>query len=812
MLDFKGKAPIPGVAECLSSSDAASSRAASRNRKIRRVHRSGRHEAQALEEPGTDQEYHVEIPQIKRQASKGRLLSLFSRTKSTKLPSTGVGEGFGWDEALDQERNALRRSNTTSAAQNADDISFADLIPTLENPKQQPPKARRSKSFKKDPSTTKSMQWDPPPLFQAYPQSVKHGTTLAPAMSADTILRFHADRKRRQKKKDTMLVSPKANGANGEDDLIPGDGREELQELELSQKIYVLVTSGYILQYSGGGSFDRLPEKIMPIGPDSAAFASDAIPGKHWVLQVSHALDENGSAKLEKRSIVKRLGLRGDMKRCSALNFLMVLNDPEDLGGWLSIVKGELEAWGGKRYQPDPAVACQLEELPRTLQQRPSRPYLVKRDPVQFSSVAKEANGAVNGVRSGVVTPSAARKHSTATQESVHSPSTSNKTASTDQVLLDRLRSSPRMSPVSTGTKAFANSRESSPVPSPTRLDSHLDDFCCKYEGPDKAVQAAHTMGQAPALHLPQRPRDCSLPPTLTQPLITIQDSLEKAPTAAPNFSVPNFSKRYSSAHSTPPPLSTASSNTSNPSRKPRSPPTIPEQHDDFQDIADAAAEASATEQLDSVDLSVADGKQPIPGSFSLASTDQTVPRRFSSLEYSRGISPVNGQSSRNVSPHPPPTSALPALPETDTNNLSVPCQNLRRPLSMQIRTCPLPLPAAERHGTLRSFSSLPSDEGSSRLTPPSRAPPPAPLVPSAPLVHFSDQHLTHPSKVTNRRSMPQLSEPPCNPPRCPLPTPPVPRLPPIKLSSGSLRRSVERPLRAALGARAAGLVEVNEP
>lgn len=363
------------------------------------------------------------------------------------------------------------------------------------------------------------------------------------------------------------------------------------------------------------------------------------------------------------------------------------------------------------------------------------------------------------------------------------------------------------MSPISTGTKAFAQSQESSPGPSPTRLDFHLDDSYSKYGGPDQAGQAAKTISQPPVQHLPQRPHDCSLPQTLTQPLITIKDSLGKASTTAPNFSVPNFSKRYSSAHSTPPPLSTASSNTSNPSRKTRSPPTIPEQQDDLQDIADAAAEASATEQLDSVDLSVADFKQPIPGSLSPASTDRTVPRRFSSLEYSRGISPVNGQPSRNESPHPPPASALPTLPETNTNSLSIPCQNLRRPLSMQIRTSPLPLSAAAIQATLPSVPSTPTDEGT-RPTPPSRAPPPPPSVLSTPLVRFSDQHLTPPSKFLNRRSMPQLSRPPCDPPRCPLPTPPVPRLPPIKLSSGSLRRSVERPLRAGLGARAAGLVE----
>lgn len=42
-----------------------------------------------------------------------------------------------------------------------------------------------------------------------------------------------------------------------------------LSKADWIQKIFVLVTSGYLLQYSGEGSFDRLPEKMMQLGKDS---------------------------------------------------------------------------------------------------------------------------------------------------------------------------------------------------------------------------------------------------------------------------------------------------------------------------------------------------------------------------------------------------------------------------------------------------------------------------------------------------------------------------------------------------------------
>lgn len=739
-------------------------------------------------------------PSIKRQASKGRLLGLFNRARSTKAAVSRADQGLEVNTPFDQEAPSLPTLDTASSPQKINDFSIDEFIPITKPTKQQPLKTKRSKSFRKTPATTKPVPWDPPPLFQAYPQSVKHGTALAPIMSADMILRSHAERKRKQRK---LSASARASGVDRTDEPSSGDEPDELQEVELRKKTYVLATSGYILQYAGEGSFDRLPEKIMPIGQDSAAFASDAIPGKHWVLQVSHALDEKGNPKLGKRSFVKRFGFGGDIKRCSALNFLLVLDHPEDLDSWLSVVKKEFEAWGSKRYQPESTVSPPADERVQSLHQRPSRRYMVKRDPNQFSSVTKMPSIAFDGAMSGVTPASALRKHSTATQEPVHSPSTSNITTSTDQNRLDRLRNSPSITYISPEAKTYTTSRETSPVPSPSRLNFHVDDFPFRHEQSEKFEPSVKTSIQSPAMHLPQETLDQSLPSTLTRPLAAGKSSPGKSPTAAPNFSVPNFSKRYSSAHSSPPPLSTASSSTSNPSHKGTSPPTITEQPSDFQIIDDAAAEASATDLLDLETSLVAESQQPVP---LYASAERAIPRRFSSLDYSRVV-----RSSHSTSPHPPPTAALPALPETSISRLSASTPNLRRPISMQIHSSPLPLSAA---GTLGSLPLIPSPNAipnNAPLTPPSRPPPPPPSASSTPPAPSSTQeYISPPSKFLNRRSMFHFSQPPSGPPDCPLPTPPVPKLLPIELCSGSLRRSIERPLTAGFDARTAALVEGN--
>ncbi|KAL9004745.1 MAG: hypothetical protein Q9188_002452 [Gyalolechia gomerana] len=769
---------------------------------VQRAHRPRKSEPPAFDEAGQHHQVAIKEPQLKRHASKARLLGIFNRTRSTNLPTFAADQGLEGEFSTVQTRETSSTTIETPPPPEIADLVPTESIPPIEAGKQQPLKAQRTKSFKKRQSTTKLIPWDPPPLFQAYPQSVKHADVYAPNVPADTILRCN-EKKRKQKKKDKISESGQTNGVDGEV-MSHDEDQDGLQDLELVRKIYVLVTSGYFLQYAGEGSFDRLPEKIMPIGQDSAAFASDAIPGKHWVLQVSHASDENGEAKLEKWSLVKRLGIRGDAKRCSASNYLLILDSPEDLDNWLSIVRREIEAWGGKRYQPDLVVRPNPDEVPRTLRQKLSRQYLVKRDPNQFSNNAIEWSAACEGAVLGGTPTAGTRKHSTATQESVHSPSTSNMTASTDQNLLERLRSSPRISRVSTEAKTYSTSREASPVPSPTNIAFHLEDFISSHEQSKTADPSA----------MVPSPSSRSLSATRCPP-VPVSSS------AAPNFSVPNFSIRYSGAYSTPP-LSTTSSSTSNPARKPVSPLTVKEQHDSLQDSGTTtldnirtqeprSSEAPSTDDMSRRNLALADRYDwPVmPESSSEALCFHTaVPRRFSSLEYSRGISPVKSWSPKIPSPHPPPTSALPALPKSSSKTLSAPPENLRRPFSTQIHSSPLPSSSAELQGSLPIIPSPPAKILDPQLSPPSRDPPPPPLLPLSSSVRYPERRLLPPSKVLNRRSMPHLGLPPSDPPNCPLPTPPVPRLPPIRLSSGSLSRSMERPLRTGLGTRTVAVLD----
>ncbi|KAL8735100.1 MAG: hypothetical protein Q9181_002918 [Wetmoreana brouardii] len=757
-------------------------------------------EIQLREKQGSDEEANM-----KRQASRGRLLGIFGRAKSEKGGrAVNEEEAEAGDGIVDQTEDDSGEVGRAPLVSRNDSSVAVDFFSAAETTVQQPSKTNRSKSFRKGPISTKPIPWDPPPLFQAYPQSVKHATLGAPAVSADAILRIQSDGKRKPKKKNNQSGPLTTIPNDGEGGEVKDDSQEVLQLADWSSKIYVLVTSGYMLQYAGQGSFDRLPEKIMPIGKDSAAFASDAIPGKHWVLQVSHTLDEDGAYRTETSwSFFKRLGFGGNIKRCSASNFLLVLDSPEELDAWLSVVRREIESWGGSRYQAETAVRPNGDEVVRSLHQRPSRRYLVKRDPHQFSNNIRDPT-AVTGAAMTETMP--ARKSSTATQDSVHSPSMSYATTSTDQHVLDRLRSSPHMSYVSMSARTYATSGGSSPVFLPTKPITPTTDHLDMVENPLAATN------QAVVQDISQKPFDHGVPSALPRPSSTVRSPGQTPSVGAPNFSVPSFSKRYSSAHSTPP-LSTASSSSANKlPRKSASPATIEEQYDDSTDIAVAVeglwnqdrrlSEAGSAISIDRSTVSVLDKVKPATHDSTL---DRVVPRRFSSLEYSRGISPVSLRSTPSPAPHPPPAAALPSLPELSNNSLDVPARTLRRPVSMLGHHSALPSSSATQQHPLPLIISLAGGDNDALLPPPSRIPPPPP--PLHPLDISSPQGLLPPTKVLNRRSMPHLSQPPTNPPNCPLPTPPVPRLPPIKLSSGSLRRSVERPLRAGLGPRTPGLI-----
>ncbi|ROT38760.1 hypothetical protein SODALDRAFT_378921 [Sodiomyces alkalinus F11] len=408
--------------------------------------------------------------------------------------------------------------------------------------------------------------WDPPPLFKAYPQAVKYAHLPATVISADAILRQN-DRKGSGGTWEDLTQSRRdQDGDQSGKRRHRRNTSESQSKLDWTSKVYLLCTSGYLLQYSGEGTYDRLPEKILQLGKDSAAFVSDAIPGRHWVLQVSSFMDANGPTQ-DSRSLFSKLPFRGFEKRQTS-NLLLVFENVEDMEGWIAVLRREIEALGGKKSTSETGQPKREGDRIQ-LRLQPSQRTLVVRDPDRFSRVIPpdfswrseqeqvrdtgqdgdldrnqdDADGSVVIVESEA-TPETA----------IDDASTTNSVVSHDGCQLDSLRhSANRLSCISSGQRTVFTSSSSSPPCSPIR---DFFDVPCLEPPPlsmsttpqlrprpnaaaildrRQSMQTMNLMDLGNGTYAPRLQAPSSQPPTRT---------------STPNFSVP-ISKRFSLVKST---------------------------------------------------------------------------------------------------------------------------------------------------------------------------------------------------------------------------------------------------------------------
>ncbi|MCJ1481973.1 hypothetical protein MMC06_002134 [Schaereria dolodes] len=756
-----------------------------------------------------------QAPALGRRSSKGGLLSLFSRNKSAKrskldadLTPTKEQEGDKVTPAV--EVSALSpKTRRTAATQNVPDSARSqEKLPSDLHHKSSKSTAR-SKPIKKDRSPRTPITWDPPPLFQAYPQAVKHAELAALTMPAEAVLRNENHKRSSSSKRESAHVKPDSDAVDaragkkeaGEkvDVKHTRRGSGSLPKTDWTRKIYVLVTSGFLLQYAGEGNFDRLPEKIMRLGKESAAFASDAISGKHWVLQISQATDEEGKFDVPRsKSVFAKFGFWSDMKR-SVSCFLLVLDSPDEMNSWLVAMRKEIEALGGKKYQPDIKVRKASEEANHQLRERPSRRYLIQRDPNQFTKIQTPTEPLLrfdfgDAVSDGGWTQSAidtsslksTRRQSLAIRRSTEAPSTANTTLSSDHACLDRLRESSRLS--STSAKTQTSSPRSSPLPSPARADFLLEILPPRTDDPPLSSWAGksrrRSMQTLPTpVNVQRKSLDLRPAPKSPRP-----HSVLSSPPLTPNFSAPSFSKRYSQSIATPTMFTPLSSNATEP--KSSSPATESGSKDVAErptstigDLSSAArnspkasrSRVSTSGTIIQPSILKKTNSHTSQSHVSSSSSSRPIPRRYSSLEYSLGKMPSSSPL-QIPSPHPPPTTALPPVPGIDVaiigSQISRPSSapsssshKLRRPTSMQVRSEPVPRLKRISSQAMASTPSLKSIPTSSVPSPPH----------NEHILTHRDQHRSR-LELQKRQSTPQFGTarvPPTPPP--PIPVPSIP-------------------------------------
>jgi len=339
------------------------------------------------------------------------------------------------------------------------------------------PPAAHSLKHKKSESTVRQQAnaeglaaWNPPPLFQAYPQAVKHAHLPACTVPADVVLRLHHHKS----------SSPLAGLLSPSTPDIPEETIGEkpkrrhrrnnsgsASKFEWTSKVFVLATSGYLLQYAGEGTYDRLPERVLQLGKDSAAFASDAIPGRHWVLQVSSVAEPDRTPGSH-ASLRARLPFRVQERRQSS-TFLMVFESANEMDAWIATLRREIENLGGRKVLSEtgkPKAGGETAQLRNQSSQR----TLVVRDPDRFSRVMTPEQSWNQDP--GISSPD---RHLDAALEDVARDRSFDDTSTASFIShegrqLDALRDSAnRLSFISSGQRTMVTSVGSSPACSPIR-------------------------------------------------------------------------------------------------------------------------------------------------------------------------------------------------------------------------------------------------------------------------------------------------------------------------------------------------------
>ncbi|GAW20140.1 hypothetical protein ANO14919_096370 [Xylariales sp. No.14919] len=402
--------------------------------------------------------------------------------------------------------------------------------------------------------------WNPPPLFQVYPQAVKHGTLPVCNVPMEVLARYSETKSHR-----SISASGIRNLEHGNDFniKIKGDTLKKKQRLpglrnssEWTSKIFVLVTSGYLLQYAAEGTFNRVPEKVLQLTATSAAYASDLIPGRHWVLQVASTTDADGNTFMSPKSRRPKLSIR-DGKNVS--NMLLIFENPESMDDWLVILRREIEFHGGKKKTSETGKV-EADDLASEAKAQSNKRTIVVKDRDRFSRVSARGfshshdDTLVDAVENGF-TISPPHRSSTYTIDN-GSPTAS--MISSDGQRLDNLRdssSSHRFSYMSSGQRTMVTSEGSSPACSPTRasFSSQGEDFQPHPSVPEvrlrpnAAAIANRRQSMQTLISSFEAPMEQSSRLYANPPLAFGHESEQLSGPSVPNFSVPHAAgKRFS--------------------------------------------------------------------------------------------------------------------------------------------------------------------------------------------------------------------------------------------------------------------------
>ncbi|KAJ6256985.1 hypothetical protein Dda_7868 [Drechslerella dactyloides] len=463
---------------------------------------------------------------------------------------------------------------------------------------------------------------DNPCLFIAFEQAIKSGVLTAPSIPPELIVKYQQDLEARSERRSRYMRK--------------GSLSRSL-DIHYAQKLFIL-TSSSLIQYGSEGSYDREPERLLKLRPDSLVFATDIFDGKHFVLQItSGGPDASPLSPDERRpSIMSRAAPK---PRYDAHIILLVFDTAEDMQEWLLKIRTQISRLGGPSFEEHPQPSSKAGTI-------------VEED----RSTSKTPSTFRRSIDSS-------RKNSTGGRKSDEIATSTSTALSHDGLVLDSLRTGSNSS--RRGSQASLNTSPERPsVPDTNdRRRSNLS-MAYSYSSTDLQLRSRPLSTTLGSEHTPTEPPASPTPTQLSVSSFAKRRSRGNLPPPIP-IPVPSIPKRYSSAGPSgnlPSPVDIAHRRIRQ-NRKSSAPPS-----------PDRVIELFSTSLPNPQSPnSAAVGMSRRPRPVSLA----TAPVAYHRKEYKapnnnrRSVGSVSSAASAHGPPlHPPPSVPLPRLPDGTVGNL----------------------------------------------------------------------------------------------------------------------------------------------
>ncbi|EWC43476.1 hypothetical protein DRE_07555 [Drechslerella stenobrocha 248] len=456
-----------------------------------------------------------------------------------------------------------------------------------------------------------------PCLFIAFEQALKSGVLTAPSIPPELIVRYQHDVEVRSERRSRYLRK--------------GSLSRSL-DIHYTQKLFILAP-GLLIQYSSEGSYDREPERVLRLRPDSLTFASDIFEGKHFVLHITSTSPEASPLSADERrpSLISRSTPK---PRFDAHIILLVFDTAEEMQEWLLRIRREISRLGGPSVEEHPQPSSKA------------------------GTIVEEERAASKSRRS----TDSSRKNSSGGRRSDEITGSTSTALSHDGLLLDGLRTTSVSS--RRGSQGSLNTSPERPS-LPDVADRRRSNLSVAYSrtSSDLRLRSRPNSTTLGTEHTPSEPPASPTPTQLSMSSLAGRRSRGNLPPPIP-IPVPSIPKRYSSAGSSvgnlPSPVDLAHRRVRR-NRKSSAPPS-PDR------VIELFSTSLPNPQSPSSGLA---NHRPRP--VSLAAAPVTPRKDFRTPNYNRrSVGSVSSSSASVHGPprHPPPSVPLPRLPDGSPGNL----------------------------------------------------------------------------------------------------------------------------------------------